>query len=145
MHMPNFNDAKITSLYVNAGGAVADIQDDAPNASTPGGPFDVTLEMVAGTALSGAYNLVTTCVDLTTSAVAPASLQPGAPLNGTTDTFGSPANWKSPSSLYNTFNQTDAVSPPAGAAGHVYQYTAALFTPNGQIVSIKQSEPFILL
>jgi hypothetical protein len=145
MHMPNFNDAKVTSLYVNAAGAVADIQDDAPNASTPGGAFDVTLEMVAGTGLSGAYSLVTTCIDLTTSTVAPASLKPGAPLNGTTDTFGSPANWKSPSPLYNTFNHTDSVSPPAGAAGHVYQYTAALFTANGQIVSIKQGDPFILL
>ena len=32
--MPNFNDAKISSLYVNADGAVSDIQDDAPNAPT---------------------------------------------------------------------------------------------------------------
>jgi hypothetical protein len=145
MHMPNFNDAKITSLYVNAAGTVADIQDDAPNASTPGGPFDVTLEMVAGTGLSGAYTLLTSCTDVTASGPAPASLTPGAPLNGSTDTFGSTANWKSPSPLYNTFNNTDQVNPAAGVSGHVYQYTAALFTANGQIVSIKQSDPFILL
>ena len=52
--MPNFNDAKITSLYVNAVGAAVNIQDDAPNAATPGGPFDVTLEMVAGNGLDTA-------------------------------------------------------------------------------------------
>ena len=34
---------------------------------------------------------------------------------------------------------------PAAAAGHVYQYTASLYNTNGQIASIKQSEPFILL
>jgi len=39
--MPNFNDAKITSLYVNAAGAVSDIADDAPNA--PGGGRSTSL------------------------------------------------------------------------------------------------------
>ena len=49
LHLPganahaNFNDAKITSLYVNGEGSVSDIQDDAPNAPA-GGKFDVTLE-----------------------------------------------------------------------------------------------------
>jgi hypothetical protein len=143
MHMPNFNDAKITSLYVNASGTVSDIEDDAPNAPG-GGPFDVTLEMVAGAGLTGAYTLLTTCTDVTASGPAPAPLTPGAPLNGN-DTFGSPANWKSATSLYNTYNQTVTVNPAPGVKGHVYQYTAALYTGNGQIVSIKQSDPFILL
>jgi hypothetical protein len=142
--MPNFNDAKITSLFVNAAGAVSDIPDDAPNAPN-GGPFDVTLEMVAGAGLNGAYTLLTTCTDVTASGAAPASLTPGGVLNGATDTFGSAANWKSPSPLYNTFNHSETVTPAAGVTGHVYQYTAALFTANGQIVSIKQSDPFILL
>ena len=64
--MPNFNDAKITSLYVNAVGAAVNIQDDAPNAATPGGPFDVTLEMVAGNGLlTAGYTVTTTCTDIT--------------------------------------------------------------------------------
>jgi len=45
--MPNFNDAKITSLYVCEEGAVQDIEDEAPNAPA-GGKFRVTVEMVAG-------------------------------------------------------------------------------------------------
>ena len=142
--MPNFNDAKITSLYVNAAGAVSDIADDAPNAPN-GGAFDVTLEMVAGAGLNGAYTLHTTCTDVTASGPAPASLRPGGVLNASTDTFGSAANWKSPSPLYNTFNHSETVTPAAGVSGHVYQYTAALFTGNGQIVSIRRSDPFIVL
>jgi hypothetical protein len=143
MHMPNFNDAKITSLYVNAVGAAIDIQDDAPNAATPGGPFDVTLEMVAGNGLlTGAYTVTTTCTDLTATQAAPASLVPGGHLNSATDTFGEAGVWK-PVPPYQTFNQSVQVT--GGTAGHVYQYTASLFNANGQVASIMQSEPFILL
>jgi hypothetical protein len=143
MHMPNFNDAKITSLYVNAVGAAVDIQDDAPNAATPGGPFDVTLEMVAGNGLDTAgYNVHTRCTDLSDATAAPATLVPGGHLNSTTDTFGKAPFWQSVPP-YLTFNQSVQVS--GGIAGHVYQYTASLFNNNGQVASIIQSDPFILL
>jgi hypothetical protein len=80
MHMPNFNDAKITSLYVNAVGAAVDIQDDAPNAATPGGPFDVTLEMVAGNGLlTSGYTVTTTCSDLSVTQGAGDAGARGAP------------------------------------------------------------------
>ena len=45
--------------------------------------------------------------------------------------------------LYLTFNQSVQVT--GGTAGHVYQYTASLFNANGQVASINQSDPFILL
>jgi hypothetical protein len=145
MHMPNFNDAKITSLYVNGDGAVSDIQDDAPNAPG-GGKFDVTLEMVAGEGVLGDYTLTTTCTDLTASAAA-AGLSPGAPLNTSTGHFRG-GEWKKvpPAGLtrYWTFNHSVKVGPPA-VAGHAYRYTAVLHNTNGQIVSVKESEPFILL
>jgi hypothetical protein len=144
MHMPNFNDAKITSVYVNALGSVADIQDDAPNASTPGSQFDVTVEMVAGMGLNTQlYTLSTSCTDITDTTAAPAVLLPGSPLNSTTVKFGDTPEWKQISALYMVFNNSLPVGP--GVAGHVYQYTAALYNGTGQVVSIKQSEPFILL
>jgi hypothetical protein len=37
------------------------------------------------------------------------------------------------------------VQVTGGIAGHVYQYTASLFNANGQVASIQQSDPFILL
>jgi len=137
----NFNDAEITSLYVSDLGTPIDIENDAPNAPS-GGQYNVTLEMVAGPALTGTYNLAVTCSDLTLTAPAPTVQIPGGALNGT-GTFGA-TPWTSAGLLANVFNQTVPVGP-ATVSGHVYQYTAALWTDNGQIVSIKQSDPFILV
>jgi hypothetical protein len=37
------------------------------------------------------------------------------------------------------------VNIPGGAgSGQVYQYTASLITANGEVASIKQSDPFVL-
>jgi hypothetical protein len=140
--MPNFNDAEITSLYVSEEGAVHDIQDDAPNAPG-GGPFRVTLEMVAGGGVAGKYHLITTCSDLTDTKEAPA-LNPGTPLNGIGD-FGG-AGWQPNGAplTHSVFNKSMKVAAPKDK-GHVYRYTAALRHDNGQIVSIRQSDPFILL
>jgi hypothetical protein len=138
--MPNFNDAKITSLYVNEEGAVQDIEDEAPNAPA-GGKFRVTVEMVAGDGVLGDYDLITTCADLTETAAAPA-LNPGVPLNTTSGHFQA-APWVH-DGLHWVFNQSVAIAPPK-KRGHVYRYTAALHNTNGQIVSLRQSEPFILL
>lgn len=137
--MPNFNDAKITSLYVSEPGSVNDIQDDAPNAPS-GGKFRVNLEMVAGAGVLGAYDLVTTCTDVTDAAAAPEQ-NPGSPLNGS-GTFTS-GPWKAEGAHW-VFNES-VILPPPSVTGHVYRCTAVLRSSNGQIVSIKQSEPFILL
>jgi hypothetical protein len=137
--MPNFNDAKITSLYVSEPGLVKDIEDAAPNAPS-GGKYRVTLEMVAGGAVAGKYDLITTCTDVTDTKSAPAQ-KPGAPLNGSGTFANSP--WKLDGAHW-VFNESVTLPPPS-VRGHVYQYTAALYNPNGQIVSMRQSEPFILL
>jgi len=137
--MPNFNDAKITSLYVSEPGLVRDIEDEAPNAPA-GGKYRVTLEMVAGGAVAGTYDLITTCTDVTDATSAPAQ-KPGAPLNGA-GTFAS-TPWK-PDGAHWVFNESVTLPAPS-VKGHVYQYTAALHNHNGQIVSLRQSEPFILL
>jgi hypothetical protein len=140
--VPNFNDAEITDIFVSQQ-ASAGVQDDAPNAQNPGGPFDATLEMVAGWGLgSGAYTLYPSCVDLTDMVPAPL-LIPAA--WQAADTFGS-ANWQPVPGKYYTYSHDDTVSIPAGTKpGHVYQYTVTLVSGNGQVVSIKQSDPFILV
>jgi hypothetical protein len=139
----NFNDAKITSLYVSEPGAVKDIQDDAPNANTATGTkFRVTLEMVAGTGVGGKYDVKTTCSDLTDTAAAP-GLNPGAPLNATGDLFQTGA-WVADGPNRYVFNQSELISKPT-VRGHVYRYTASLYSDNGQIVSIRESDPFVLL
>jgi hypothetical protein len=140
----NFNDAEITSLYVSVAGTPIDIENDAPNAPA-GGKYNVTLEMVAGAGLAGGYTLDISCSDLTLTAPAPPVLKPGAPLNGP-GTFGASPPWKSAGPLANVFNETVTVGPePAADKGHVFQYTASLVSGNGQVVSIKQSDPFVLV
>lgn len=137
--MTNFNDAEITSLYVSAASAPG-IQDDAPNVPG-GGNFDVTLEMVAGGALTGPYTVITTCSNVSDTAP-DAALNPGAPLNGPANFAVAP--WTGGPTTY-VFNQTVPITLAVGAGGgKVYQYTAALLSSNGQIVSTVQSELFTL-
>jgi hypothetical protein len=140
--MPNFNDAEITRLYV-AQTAAPFVKDDAPNAPA-GGAFDVTMEMAAGGAVAGPYTLVTTCADLSAFAPGPAVLTPGPQINGPGNF--QQGNWVKAGPEYWTFSVSVTIPLPAGAgAGHVYQYTAALTNPDGQVVSIVQSDPFVLL
>jgi len=140
----NFNDAKITSLYVSEPGAVKDIQDDAPNANNPAGTkFRVTLEMVAGNGVAGKYHVRTTCSDLTETTHAGPLDPPAGPLNANGALFANPPEWVADGPRY-VFNHSETINPPA-VKGHVYRYTASLHSDNGQIVSIKQSDPFILL
>jgi hypothetical protein len=44
-----------------------------------------------------------------------------------------------------TFDQRATLKIPPGAGNKVYQYTAALVSANNQVVSIKQSDLFILV
>jgi hypothetical protein len=138
--MTNFNDAKITSLYVSAPSAPG-IQDDAPNAPA-GGDFDVTVEMVAGGALATQkYTLRTTCANMS-QAVSAGALDPGAPLNGLAE-FGV-APWTGGPTTF-TFKQPVKITlAPGGGNGDVYQYTAALVSSTGQVVSTMQSDLFVL-
>jgi len=140
--VPNVNDAEITAIYVSQTNSPG-VQDDAPNAQNPGASFDVTLEMVAGWTLgSGTYQLLVSCADITTMAPAPASMIPAFPPAGT-PTFGESPQWKPITNLYYTYSDTETAG--GGASGHVYQYTVVLLSGNGQAVSIKQSDLFVLV
>jgi hypothetical protein len=148
--MPNINDAAITGIYVSQTKS-AGVQDDAPNAPigggvTPGTDFDVTLEMVAGSTLAGAgYTVTVGCADLTATASAPGLVPalPQSPPAPATATVSAPA-W-TPEGSYFTYSNNVTVNIPGGSGnGHVYQYTVSLTTANGQVASVKQSDPFIL-
>ena len=146
--MPNFNDAEITAIYVSHK-ASPRVQDDAPNAPAAGDAFDVTLEMVAGNALyTGAYTLTVSCADLTAWTPAPASMIPTASPFDKNGTFGGPG-WKTagPGPQYLTFSNTETVNgkKPVGGDDHVYQYTVSLVNASGQVVSVKQSDEFVLI
>lgn len=139
--MANFNDAEITSLYVSAVGT-PDVENDAPNAPG-GGAFSVTMEMVAGGALtSQQYTLVTTCSNVSQTTAASALNPPAGPLNGDGKFNLSP--WTGGPQTY-VFNQAVTITPATPGNGNVYQYTAALYDITGQVVSTKQSDLFILL
>jgi hypothetical protein len=143
--MANYNDGEITSIFVGQSVSPG-VEDDAPNSPNAAGKYNVTLEMVAGQGLvSGDYTVTITCADLSAVTKAPASLIPGAPLNDPNGQFGSAAWTKSGD--YWTFDQTRTVNTaaPLAASGHVFQYTAALVSKNGAVVSIRQSDPFILV
>ena len=146
--MPNFNDAEITAIYVSHK-ASPRVQDDAPNAPTSGDAYDVTLEMVAGNALyTGAYTLTVSCADLTAWKPAPASMIPTTPPFDKGGSFGG-AGWKTagPGPQYLTFSNSETVNTtkPFGGDDHVYQYTVSLVNASGQVVSVKQSDEFVLL
>ena len=146
--MANFNDAEITSLYVGQQTSPG-VQDDAPNAPG-GGPFNLTLEMVAGTGLqTEQYTLAITCSDLSATSAAPAGsplIPPSGPLNGPGNFGEGPWLQSGTSGQWWTLSVPVLVGPePVGGQGHVYQYTAALYTKNGQVASVKQSNPFILI
>jgi hypothetical protein len=144
--MPNINDAEITDIYVSQTKS-AGVQDDAPNApiggsNSPGTEFDVTLEMVAGTALDTAqYTLTVSCADLTTTESA-SDLVPVFPPTAPSTVGASP--WVPQGSFF-TYSSNETVNVPAGAGGgQVYQYTASLISANGEVASVKQSDPFVL-
>jgi hypothetical protein len=142
----NTNDARIAKLTVAQTGG--DVQEVAPNAPATGvGPpapnFDLVLEMEAGSSVGGSYTLTCTCFDHTAGA-ANNAMKPGAPLNGT-DTFAGP-NWVGNTATNeNTFDNTVTISVPGGVSGHVFSYTIALVSANGQQVDTTQSPLFTLV
>ncbi len=142
----NANDAKLTEITTAQTGST--VEDNAPNAPAQAG-FDIVVEAVAGTAVgnSGApYTLTITAMDLT--AVAPATDL--NPVIANPQHFDSPTGGK-PSGPDFEYSQSFAVTVPVtgtGArkyAGHVLQYVASLVNQNGQVVSILESDPFVLV
>ncbi len=141
----NFNDARISRLYVTKTGG--DVQNASPNApvngvGNPDPDFGLTLEMEAGAGVAGAYSLLVTAYDVSLGSNNNAMKPPTGPLNGP-GTFATPP-WIVAAGD-RTFDQTVTISVPPNVREHVFHYTVALVSDNNQIVDIKESEPFILV
>ena len=105
--------------------------------------------MVAGNALyTGEYTLTVSCADLTDWKAAPTSMIPTTSAFAKANTFGG-TGWKPVGAgpLYYTFENSETVNTtkPVGGDDHVYQYTVSLVNASGQVVSIKQSDEFVLV
>jgi hypothetical protein len=139
----NANDATLTGLATAQTGSM--VHDDAPNAPA-GSSFDLILGAVAGSALgsSGAlYTLTISAIDLTTVS------QPWPP-QILHQAFDTASGWKLSGTgpdyeCTQTISHTVPGAPGGPLAGHTLQLVASLISQGAQIVTIRQSEPFVLV
>lgn len=143
MFAMNAHDAMLTELATAQRGSM--VGDCAPNAPAGGG-FDLIVEAVAGSAVGNSgvpYTLQIGAIDLT------AVSQPW-PAIALAQAFDAATGWKlSGAGPDYECAQTFPITVPGGAggpfAGHTLQYVASLISRGGQIVSIIQSDPFVLV
>jgi hypothetical protein len=140
----NDNDAYLTELTTAQDGST--VEDNAPNTNNPA-KFNLVVTAVAGHAVGGSgapYKLTITAMDLT--AVGPATtLNPTIPAQTFDGPPGAATIWKQNGTDF-VSSQTFSINVPAATfAGHTLQYTASLVSNNSQIVSILQSDPFVLV
>jgi hypothetical protein len=139
----NANDATLTGLATAQSGSM--VADEAPNAPASGG-FDLIVVAVAGSALgsSGApYTLTVSAIDLTTVS------QPWPP-RILRQAFDAASGWKLSGTgpdyqCTQTIPNTVPGGPGGPLAGHTLQFAASLVSQGGQIVTIRQSNPFVLV
>ena len=140
----NANDAKLTELTTAPSGSMVD--DSAPNAPASGS-FDLVLEAVAGSVLGDSaapYTLTVSAIDLT------AVSQPW-PVQTLHQAFDAASGWKlSGVGPDYEYTQTFPIAVPGNGpggplAGHTLQAVVSLISQNGQVVSIIQSDPFVLV
>lgn len=149
----NANDARLVRLFTAETGSA--VEDSTPNvqAGTPGQTFDLILQAEAGRQVGGTgapYRLLVTALDVTAGNAAPAAVNPTIPANLLS--FNNPPWVPTPSAANANnfvFNQRfripNAGNLPAGLANHVFQYTAVLVTQDFNIVSVIQSNLFLLV
>jgi hypothetical protein len=141
----NANDARFSQLFVASDGSV--VQDDSPNETGAGNDFDLLLKAEAGNVLGGsgaAYDLAITCYDVTAGTAQPL-LDPFTPPSNENFENAAPGNWK-PSGPDFVKEETYNIAINAAVVrDHVYQYTATLIADNNQVVSIIQSDLFVLV
>jgi hypothetical protein len=144
----NSNDARLARLFtVETGGLV---EDNSPNTrlTTPLTTFDLFLEGEAGNNIGGngaQYTLTIVCFDWTTGNLANAALQPTIP----PQTFDAPGPLWTPSGTdfitQQRFRIPASGNLPTGLGNHIFTYTAALVSRDFNLVSLIQSNLFILV
>jgi hypothetical protein len=141
----NANDAALTQLSTAQTGSTVD--DTSPNApANPG--FAVVVEGVAGSAVGNSstpYTLQVSVMDLT------AVNQPWAVIKEA-EAFNTANGWKLSNGVGPDYEYSQSFPvaipgwvPGGPLSGHIFQYTASLVTTNAQIVTIVQSDPFVLV
>jgi hypothetical protein len=141
----NANDARIARVYTTQ--TNQDITDESPNAGNPPkADFGLTIEAEAGTSIgnSGAsYTLCIIAYDVTAGNNEPA-MNPFGPTGCTTQNFTVPGTWRQEGDDFST-DQSFTINVPPNVQNHVFYYTASLVSTNHEIVSIRQSDPFVLV
>jgi hypothetical protein len=150
----NSNDAKIADLYTTATGGL--VEDDAPNAGPPrAAGFDLILQAEAGSTIgnSGAtYTLSITAVDENSGGAVPGLNPTGTPF---AEAFNPASGWgASAGDFIKTQDPTAgagtagivryAITIPAGVTGR-FHYNVEMLATNFQVVSIGQSNTFVLV
>jgi hypothetical protein len=139
----NANYAMVTALATAQTGSM--VADTAPNAPASAS-FDLVLEAVAGSALGSSgtpYTLTISAIDLT-------AVTQGWPTQTLYQAFDAANGWElSGDGPDYQCTQTVAIPVPGGPggplAGHTLQCVASLVSQGAQIVSITQSDPFVLV
>jgi hypothetical protein len=139
----NANDATLTELATAQSGSM--VGDDAPNAPAGGG-FDLIIGVVAGSALgsSGApYTLTISAIDLTSVSQPwpPQILHQAFDAASGWQLSGTGPDYESTQTIPNTVPG----GPGGPLAGHTLQFVASLISQGAQIVTIRQSDPFVLV
>jgi hypothetical protein len=142
----NANDARLTQLFVAVDNSRT--QDDSPNETggVPGATFDLLLRAEAGSVIgdgSGNYNLTITAFDVT-KGVAEPGLNPFG--NPKLEEFNNNAgnNWAPSGVDFIKQEKYDINIPATVTRGDVFQYTAQLVSVNFEVISIIQSDLFIV-
>jgi hypothetical protein len=140
----NANDARLTALITAPSGSM--VGDSVPNAPASGS-FDFVVAAVAGSVLGNGgapYTLTVSAIDLT------AVSQPW-PVQTLRQAFDAASGWKlSGAGPDYEYTQTFSIAVPGNApggplAGHTLQAVVSLISQNGQVVSIIESDPFVLV
>ena len=142
----NDNDARLTRVYTAVTGGT--VQEDIPNQPDAGEPadanFDLFIEAAAGNAVGTTgtpYTLTITGVNVTRQAVVPQ-------LSSTSGQAFNAANGWTPSGddYVKTQNITFPLPLPGpNAPSDLYRFYVSLVTPNLQIASFTESNPFMLV
>src|SRR5215469_10751103 len=139
----NAHDATLTALATAHTGST--VPATAPNAPAAG-TFDLILNAVAGSALGSSgtpYTLTISAIDLT------AVTQPWPP-RILHQAFDAASGWKlSGTGPDYACTQTIPTTVPGGPggplAGHTLRFVASLVSQGAQIVSVTESDPFVLV
>jgi hypothetical protein len=141
----NANDARVTQLYVAVDNSQT--EDNSPNESggVAGANFDLLLRAEAGSQIGDSkanYKLTITAYDVTKGAAEP-GLNPFT--NPKAEEFSTADNWQPSGVDFIKQEKYDITIPGTVTRGDVFQYTVQLVADNFEVISIGQSNLFVLV